>query len=73
MSTGFRTPWETDYYRGPRAKSKGLYIGGAQYIKVFRLCHKVPRNVANVNFAPSLSRLHCRKFALKHQKLPEVV
>ena len=47
MSTGFRTPWETDYYRGPRAKRQGLYIGflgvlnpvdteGARY-KVFRL------------------------------------
>ena len=36
-------------------------------------CREVPRNVAKVNFAPSLSRLRCRKFALKRQKLPEVV
>ena len=36
-------------------------------------CREVPRNVAKVNFAPSLSRLHCQKFALKLQKLPEVV
>ena len=36
-------------------------------------CHEVPWNVATVNFTPNLSRLHCRKFALKRQKLPEVV
>ena len=36
-------------------------------------CREVPRNFAKVNFAPSLSRLRCRKFALKRQKLPEVV
>ena len=28
-------------------------------------CCEVPRNVAKVNFAPSLSWLRCRKFALK--------
>ena len=43
----FRTPWETDYYGGPRSKRKGLFIGfqgvlnlvdteGARY-KLFRL------------------------------------
>ena len=36
-------------------------------------CREVPQNVAKVNFAPSLSRLRCQKFASKRQKLPEVV
>ena len=36
-------------------------------------CPVVPRNGAKANFAPSKSQLRCRKFALKRQKLPEVV
>ena len=36
-------------------------------------CCEVPRYVAKVDFATSLSQLRCRKFALKRQKLPEVV
>ena len=126
VSMGFRTPWETNYYRDLRAKCKGLYISfqgvlnpvdtkGAWYT-MFRQwcqqasirgrttlasstnkwrqkdsrvvkqqrklrrndpvrpsCREVPQNIAKVNFAPSLLQLCCRKFALKCQKLPEVV
>ena len=36
-------------------------------------CREVPRNVAKVNYAPSLSQLRCRKFVFKRQKLPEVI
>ena len=35
---GFRTPWETDYYRGPCSKHKGLYIGDSAISSDSVLC-----------------------------------
>ena len=75
-------------YRGPRKDRAGQFYRemttkGSRVVNRQRKLRgkdpakpsyrEIPRNVAKVNFAPSLSRLRCRKFALKRHELPEVV